>query len=199
MGGPLPGTTVRRAPLTPWIGSPTEAVAIGLRPEAEAGSARGDSIAARPEQASRTPERRRSLSDSDTGPAPQSIPFASRVRYLVALGACRRRTALGPRLLAAGPASNSILLSIESNASEFRYSFRRAAIVHGAARHGARRPADGNAYVHRQSEEARPADGRCRKKGTLARRTVLLSETLKQAGATSGGIEADCVVLESKL
>jgi hypothetical protein len=37
--------------------------------------------------------------------APQSIPFASRVRCLVALGACRRRTALGPGLLAAGPAS----------------------------------------------------------------------------------------------
>ena len=51
-----------------------------------------------------------------TGPA--VIPFASRVRYLAALGACRRRTALGPRLLAAGPASNSTLLSIESNASE---------------------------------------------------------------------------------
>jgi hypothetical protein len=37
--------------------------------------------------------------------APQSIPFASRVRCLVALGACRRRTALGPELLAAGPAT----------------------------------------------------------------------------------------------
>src|SRR5919109_3930935 len=58
----------------------------------------------------------------ETRPAPQSIPFASRVRYLVALGACRRRTALGPGLLAAGPASNSTLLSIEPNASEFRYS-----------------------------------------------------------------------------
>src|SRR5215217_9235869 len=33
---------------------------------------------------------------SETGPAPQSIPFASRVRCLVALGAGRRRTALGP-------------------------------------------------------------------------------------------------------
>jgi hypothetical protein len=33
---------------------------------------------------------------SDTGPAPQSIPFASRVRCLVALGACRRTTALRP-------------------------------------------------------------------------------------------------------
>src|SRR5829696_2001176 len=51
---------------------------------------------------------------SKTGPAPQSIPFASRVRCLVALSACRRRTALGPELLAAGPASNSTLLSIGS-------------------------------------------------------------------------------------
>src|SRR3954466_89819 len=33
---------------------------------------------------------------SETGPAPQSIPFASRVRCLVALSAGRRRTALGP-------------------------------------------------------------------------------------------------------
>ena len=43
---------------------------------------------------------------TETGPAPRSIPFASRVRCLVALGACRRRTALGPGLLAAGPASD---------------------------------------------------------------------------------------------
>jgi hypothetical protein len=42
---------------------------------------------------------------ADTRPAPQSIPFASRVRCLAAQSACRRRTALGPRLLAAGPAS----------------------------------------------------------------------------------------------
>jgi hypothetical protein len=48
----------------------------------------------------------------ETGPAPRSIPFASRVHCLVALGACWRRTALGPGLLAAGPASNSTLLSI---------------------------------------------------------------------------------------
>jgi hypothetical protein len=34
------------------------------------------------------------------------------VHCLVALGACWRRTALGPGLLAAGPASNSTLLSI---------------------------------------------------------------------------------------
>ncbi len=33
---------------------------------------------------------------AEMGPAPQSIPFASRVRCLVALSACRRRTALGP-------------------------------------------------------------------------------------------------------
>ena len=31
-----------------------------------------------------------------SGPAPQSIPFASRVRCLVAVAARRRRTALGP-------------------------------------------------------------------------------------------------------
>ncbi len=37
--------------------------------------------------------------------APQSIPFASRVRCLGALGAGWRSTALGPGLLAAGPAS----------------------------------------------------------------------------------------------
>ena len=37
--------------------------------------------------------------------APQSIPFAARVRCLGALGAVRRRTALRPELLAAGPAS----------------------------------------------------------------------------------------------
>jgi hypothetical protein len=108
--------------------------------------------AVRPEQASRTPEPRRSLSDSDTGPAPQSIPFASRVRYLGALGARRRRTALGPRLLAAGPASTPSCS--QSSRTRASYSFRRAAIVYGAARHWARRPADGNAYVHRQSEEA---------------------------------------------
>jgi EAL domain-containing protein (putative c-di-GMP-specific phosphodiesterase class I) len=52
---------------------------------------------------------------SSTGPAPQSIPFASRVRCLVAPGTCRRRTALGPELLAAGPASHSSLLSIGSS------------------------------------------------------------------------------------
>src|SRR5829696_3847125 len=56
---------------------------------------------------------------SKTGPAPQSIPFASRVRCLVALSACRRRTALGPELLAAGPASNSTLLSIGSPRANF--------------------------------------------------------------------------------
>src|SRR5215213_2657977 len=55
---------------------------------------------------------RRSTTTSRPGPAPRSIPFASRVRCLVALGACRRRTALGPGLLAAGPVSNSTLLSI---------------------------------------------------------------------------------------
>jgi hypothetical protein len=38
----------------------------------------------------------RSRLRSEMGPAPQSIPFASRVRCLVALGAGRRRTALGP-------------------------------------------------------------------------------------------------------
>jgi hypothetical protein len=54
---------------------------------------------------------RRRLSRSDTGPAPQSIPFASRVCCLVALGARRRTTALRPGLLAAGPASSSTLLS----------------------------------------------------------------------------------------
>jgi hypothetical protein len=43
---------------------------------------------------------------SDTGPAPQSIPFASRVRCLVALRAYRRKTALRLGVLAAGPASN---------------------------------------------------------------------------------------------
>jgi hypothetical protein len=55
---------------------------------------------------------------SDTRPAPQSIPFALRVRCLVAPGACRRSTALRPGLLAAGPASHSTLLSIVG-ASEF--------------------------------------------------------------------------------
>jgi hypothetical protein len=54
---------------------------------------------------------RHSTTASRTGPAPRSIPFASRVRCLAALGACRRRTALGPGLLAAGPASNFTLLS----------------------------------------------------------------------------------------
>jgi hypothetical protein len=62
---------------------------------------------------------RRPTTASRTGPAPQSIPFASRVRCLVALGACRRRTALGPGLLAAGPASNSTLLSIVSARASF--------------------------------------------------------------------------------
>ena len=57
---------------------------------------------------------RRSTRASRTGPAPRSIPFASRVRCLVALGACWRRTALGPGLLAAGPASGYTLLSITS-------------------------------------------------------------------------------------
>src|SRR5687767_12758216 len=56
---------------------------------------------------------------SETGPAPQSIPFASRVRCLVALGAGRRGTALGPGLLAVGPASNSTLLSIEPARATF--------------------------------------------------------------------------------
>ena len=60
---------------------------------------------------------------SYTGPAPQSIPFASRVRCLVALGACRRRTALGPGLLAAGPASNPTLLSIGSARASFATRF----------------------------------------------------------------------------
>src|SRR5215213_10400285 len=62
---------------------------------------------------------RRSTTASRTGPAPQSIPFASRVRCLVALGACRRRTALGPGLLAAGPASNQTLLLIGSARASF--------------------------------------------------------------------------------
>src|SRR5215218_10384690 len=62
---------------------------------------------------------RRSTTASRTGPAPRSIPFASRVRCLVALGACWRRTALGPGLLAAGPASNSTLLSIVSARASF--------------------------------------------------------------------------------
>ena len=52
------------------------------------------------------PPTARWLTPLKVGPAPQSIPFASRVRCLVAPGACRRRTALGPGLLAAGPASN---------------------------------------------------------------------------------------------
>jgi hypothetical protein len=43
-----------------------------------------------------------------TGPTVD--PVASRVRCLVALNACRRRTALRPGLLAAGPASNYTLL-----------------------------------------------------------------------------------------
>ena len=43
-----------------------------------------------------------------TGPTVD--PVASRVRCLVALNACRRRTALRPGLLAAGPASNCTLL-----------------------------------------------------------------------------------------
>ena len=60
---------------------------------------------------------------SNTGPAPQSIPFASRVRRLVALGAYRRRTALRPELLAAGPASNSTLLSIGSARASFAACF----------------------------------------------------------------------------
>jgi hypothetical protein len=71
----------------------------------------GTSSAARAPRRSRTrlPERK-----PETGPAPQSIPFASRVRCLVALGAYRRRTALGPGLLAAGPASHHTLLLIGS-------------------------------------------------------------------------------------
>jgi hypothetical protein len=68
---------------------------------------------------------------SSTGPAPQSIPFASRVRCLVALGACRRGAALGPGLLAAGPASNSSLLSITSVRASF--ATRLAALLSDAA------------------------------------------------------------------
>src|SRR5215218_2370813 len=65
---------------------------------------------------------RRSTTTSRPGPAPRSIPFASRVRCLVALGACRRRTALGPGLLAAGPASSFTLLSIGSARASFAES-----------------------------------------------------------------------------
>jgi hypothetical protein len=99
----------------------------GLRPDQGPlviNGARGelDSI---PGQDVRGNELRERLLRSDTGPAPQSIPFASRVRCLVALGACRRGTALRPGLLAAGPASNSILLSIGSARASFATRFAR--------------------------------------------------------------------------
>jgi hypothetical protein len=79
---------------------------------------RGSRTSAPPARSGRA-RGRRSPTASRTGPAPRSIPFASRVRCLVALGACRRRTALGPGLLAAGRASNSTLLSNVSARASF--------------------------------------------------------------------------------
>src|SRR5688572_20333626 len=58
---------------------------------------------------------------SETGPAPQSIPFASRVRCLVALGAGRRRTALGPESWPQGQPRLHPTLT-RAGASDFRRS-----------------------------------------------------------------------------
>jgi NAD(P)-dependent dehydrogenase (short-subunit alcohol dehydrogenase family) len=54
------------------------------------------------------------------GTGPTVDPVAPRVRCLAARSACRRRTALGPGLLAAGPASKPVLLSIGSARASFR-------------------------------------------------------------------------------
>jgi hypothetical protein len=64
---------------------------------------------------------------SDTGPAPRSILYAARVRCLVALNAYRRRTALGPGMLAAGPASSHTLLPTGSARASF-------SAIHGGGR-----------------------------------------------------------------
>lgn len=129
------------------------------------------------------------LSGSDTRPAPQSIPFASRVRCLVALGACRRRTALGPGLLAAGPASHSILLSTEPNAGEFATRFVGQPWSTALPATAARRRADRDAYVHRQGEKARPVDvDEGRKRLSLDKRSAV------RKPSRGTGIEAHCLV-----
>jgi hypothetical protein len=73
------------------------------------------------------------------GPAPQSIPFASRVRCLVALGACRRRTALGARIvgrrasLELHPTLNRIGARRERSAASVTLTWRRRLAGRGTA------------------------------------------------------------------
>src|SRR3954468_7547729 len=94
--------------------------ARGPRP-ATSDKTNGSQALARPTASKRasSPPRRHHLPQVGRHRRPESKQQASRVRCLVALGAYRRRTALRPELLAAGPASNSTLLSIASARASF--------------------------------------------------------------------------------
>ena len=107
LGGRKAATPLRRAHgrarTRAWPGSSgRRGAAVDPFPGRRSGGSGPHSSPARSVEREPFPSRRRPLRRPL---APQSIPFASRVRCLVALGACRRGTALGRGLLAAGPAS----------------------------------------------------------------------------------------------